>query len=92
MTVVNVKGAKENGMGNGKLAAAADATRNSPSFYDSGSAEIAEFAIMRRFRGFAGQLNPGDNLNHYFHPLNRSNWQTDFANWLIEQNREASND
>ena len=62
------------------------------SFYDCEAAMVAELAIMRRFRAFAGQLNPGDDLDSYFHPLNRSNWQKDFANWLIEQNREASND
>ncbi len=63
--------------------------------FDSDAAEIAERAIMRRFKEFAtivlanSDLN---NLNAFFHPINRSSWQTEFANWLIEQNREASND
>lgn len=60
--------------------------------FSSASAEIAERSVCKRFRDFAAQLSPGTDLDTYFHPINRSAWQTDFAHWLIEQNREASNE
>ena len=77
----------------GKVAGESIPKAPSVSIYDSDAAEVAERAIMRRFRTFATQhLDSSTDLDAYFHPINRSNWQRDFANWLIEQNQNASND
>jgi hypothetical protein len=59
--------------------------------FESEAAEAAERALMGYFRRFAGTLKP-EILDSYFHGINRSCWMADFGHWLIEQNREASND
>lgn len=61
------------------------------SVYESSAAEKAEMSLMRAFRFFASKISL-DEVDAYFDPRNRSNWQKDFAAYLVQQNQEASND
>lgn len=52
--------------------------------FNSKTCGQAEWQLIRLFRRFAVSIAPAE-IEDFFHPINRANWQGEFARWMEEQ-------